>query len=294
MKIRIASTLLALALPLVAQAPAADQQVEATFYKAYYLEKGKRDFDGAMALYSSFLAKAPTHKLAGEAAKQQFRLLDRTGKSKERDAFKAKYAKLLGNVGTTSARPARGEVDAGTRPERGARGDGARGEGGRGQRGGRRGGGGIFGLMRNETKVADMTKEQVEELKTSLESANGMIDRMRERMGDEIADKLSKGATDLQKALEGDDKAAAQKALDGLKEAMGGMFGGGRRGGGGGEQGGGRGGRGGEQGGGRGGRGGRGGNREGGGGGNSGGGNSGGGGGGGGNSGGGGGGGGGR
>jgi hypothetical protein len=267
MKIRIASTLLALALPLVAQAPAAAPQVEATFYKAYYLEKGKRDFDGAMALYSAFLAKAPTHKLAGEAAKQQFRLLDRTGKSKERDEFKEKYAKLLGTVGTSAARPARGETDAGDRPERGGRGDGGRGEG-RGQRGGRggRGGGGIFGLMRNETKVADMTKDEVEELKTSLESANGMIDRMRERMGDEIADKLSKGATDLQKALEGDDKAAAQKALDGLKEAMGGMFGGGRRGGRGGEEGGGRGGRGGEQGGGRGGRGGRGGNREGGGG----------------------------
>lgn len=273
MKIRIASTLLALALPLVAQAPAAAPQVEATFYKAYYLEKGKRDFDGAMALYSAFLAKAPTHKLAGEAAKQQFRLLDRTGKSKERDAFKAKYSKLLANVGTTAARPARGAGDAGARPgrgdgarpERSARGEGARGEGARGQRGGnRRGGGSIFGLLRNETKVADMTKEQITELKTGLESATGMIDRMRERMGDEVADKLSKGAADLTKALAGDDKAAAQKALDALKEAMGGMFGGGRRGGRGGEEGGGRGGRGGEQGGGRGGRGG---NREGGGGG---------------------------
>lgn len=263
MKIRIAATLLALALPLVAQEPGhtadAAPQVEATFYKAYYLEKGKRDFDGAMALYSSFLEKAPTHKLAGEAAKQQFRLLDRTGKSKQRDAFKAKYAKLLAGVGTTAARPARGAAGASDRPERGARG-----EGGRTQRGSRRGGGGgIFGLMRNETKVADMTKEQLEELKTGIESATGMIDRMRGRMGDEIADKLTKGTTDLKKALEGDDKAAVQKALDGLKESMGGMFGGGRRGGRGGEEGGGRGGRGGEQGGGRGGRGG---NREGGGG----------------------------
>lgn len=260
MKIRIAATLLAMALPLVAQvpgadqapaatpAPAADPAVEATFYKAYYLEKGKRDFDGAMALYSSFLAKAPTHKLAGEAAKQQFRLLDRTGKSKQRDAFKEKYAKLLAGVGTTAARPARGAGDAGARPERGARPDrGAGGEGARGQRGSRRGGGGIFGLMRSETKVADMTKEQLEELKTGLESATGMIDRMRGRMGDEIADKLTKGTTDLKKALEGDDKAAVQKALDGLKESMGGMFGGGRRGGRGGEQGGGRGGRGGNR-----------------------------------------------
>ncbi len=250
MKIRIASTLLALALPLVAQEPAAAPQVEATFYKAYYLEKGKRDFDGAMALYSSFLAAAPTHKLAGEAAKQQFRLLDRTGKTKERDAFKEKYAKLLANVGTTTARPARGADAGGDRPERGARGEGgarpergARGEGARGQRGGRRGGG-IFGLLRNETKVADMTKEQIEELKTGIESSSAMIERFRDRMP-EVAAKLEKGTAALKKALDGDDKAAAQKALDGLKEAMSGMLGG--RGGRGGEQGGGRGGRGGNR-----------------------------------------------
>ena len=52
MKIRIAATLLALTLPLVAQdveAKTTGPAVDATFYKAYYLEKGKRDFDGAMA-----------------------------------------------------------------------------------------------------------------------------------------------------------------------------------------------------------------------------------------------------
>ena len=88
MKIRIASLLFALALPLAAQEPVA-AETEAMFYKAFYLEKGQRDFAGAMTLYEQFLAKAPEHKLAAEAAKQQFNLLSATGKTKERDAFKA-------------------------------------------------------------------------------------------------------------------------------------------------------------------------------------------------------------
>ena len=192
MKIRIASTLLALALPLVAQdAPAS--QVEAVFYKAYYLEKGQRDFAGAMTLYQEFLEKAPTHKLAAEAAKQQFRLLDRTGKTKERDAFQAKYKDLIGTM-----------VAGGTRPTRPERGD--RPEGGRGERG----------------------------------------DRMREMMGDEIADKLTKASDDLKKALDAGKMEDADKALEALKEAF--PMGRGR-GGRGGDQGGRRRGRGGEEGG---------------------------------------------
>ncbi|MBL8752930.1 MAG: hypothetical protein JNK15_06470 [Planctomycetes bacterium] len=126
MKIRFASALLALALPLCAQDPTATDPTESVFYKAFYLEKGQRDFVGAMALYEQFLNKAPEHKLAAEAAKQQFQLLDRTGKTKERDAFKAKYEKLLGNIAAAPAsggagaggdRPARGE--GGERPARG-------------------------------------------------------------------------------------------------------------------------------------------------------------------------------
>ena len=221
MKIRIASTLLPLALPLVAQEPAA-AQVEAMFYKAYYLEKGPRQFEEASVLYEKFLTAAPEHKLAAEAAKQQFRLLDRTGKTKERDAFKTKYSKLLGDISATPARPAPGEGNAGDRPERGARPEGGeRPEGGgRGQRGagGRRGG--IMGLMRNETKIADMSKEQLEELKTGLEGAGEMIERMRPMMGEEAADKMAKGAADLKKALDAGKNEEAQKAMDELKAAF--------------------------------------------------------------------------
>ncbi|MCK5944357.1 MAG: hypothetical protein KAI24_20385, partial [Planctomycetes bacterium] len=217
MKIRIASTLLALALPLVAQEPASSQ-VEATFYKAFYLEKGQRDFAGAMTLYQQFLEKAPTHKLAKEAAKQQFRLLDRTGKTKERDAFKAKYKELIGDLATSTrpARPQRGEGN--DRPERGDRG----GRGGfGGDRGGRRGGmRGMMQLMRGDAKVSEMSEEQVAQLKEGLAGATGMIDRMREMMGDEVANKLEKSAADLKKALDAGKMEDADKALNSLKEAF--------------------------------------------------------------------------
>ena len=136
MNFRIASTLLALALPLCAQEQS-PSQVEATFYKAYYLEKGQRDFAGAMALYEEFLTKAPEHALAKEAATLQFKLLDRTGKTKERDAFKAKYEKLLGNIADAPTRPAAGG-EGGERGERGERPQ--RGQGGQAGPGGGRGG----------------------------------------------------------------------------------------------------------------------------------------------------------
>ena len=237
MRTRIATTLLALALPLVAQDPAS-AQVEAVFYKAYYLEKGQRDFAGAMALYQQFLEKAPTHKLAKEAAKQQFRLLDRTGKTKERDAFQAKYKDLIGSLASGGTRPARPER--GERPERGGRGE--RGE--RGGFGGRSGGmRGMMQLMRADAKVSEMSKEDLEGLKEGLGSAGETIERMRQWMGDDVADKLTKASDDLKKAIDEGKMEEADKALNALKEAF--PMGRGR----GGEQGGRRRGRGGEQGG---------------------------------------------
>lgn len=136
MKTRIVSALLALALPLCAQDNSAD--TENTFYKAFYLEKGARDFAGAMDLYSKFLAAAPDHKLAKTAARQQFGLLNKTGKTKDRDAFREKYADLLGGAAATGravaddapARPGRGEGAEGRGRGEGGEGRGARGEGG--------------------------------------------------------------------------------------------------------------------------------------------------------------------
>lgn len=263
MKIRFASALFALSLPLFAQEPAA-AAAEVTFYKAFYLEKGQRDFAGAMALYQQFLEQAPEHKFAAEAAKQQFALLERTGKAKERDAFKAKYEKLLGNI--ASAPPAAGGAAGGdgARGERGERpaGGGAGGRmdpaarlaelekqlekakadgdveaqkrfeqqiermkqgGGRtaGGQGGQGGGmrGGLMGALRGTKKIADMNDEEIGQLKTGLDQAGGMIDRMREA-NPEGAGKLEKGVADLKQALDAGNKEDAQKAMDALREAM--------------------------------------------------------------------------
>lgn len=248
MKIRFASALLALALPVLAQDPTATD-AEVLFYKAYYLEKGPKDHAAAMELYQKFLDKAPEHKLAAEAAKQQYRLLDQTGKSKERDAFKAKYEKLLGNI---QPAPAGGDA---------ARGGGARGEGGRpdmqarvaelekalekakadgnteevkrleqqlerakqGGRGGPGGAGGRGGVMRllgSDKALKDMSAEEIGQIKEGLAGASTMVDRIRDTGNEEMADKLEDGIGALQKALDANDMVAAQKAVDELKKVM--------------------------------------------------------------------------
>lgn len=259
MKIRFASALLALALPLMAQDPVASD-VEVLFYKAFYLEKGPKDHAAAMELYQKFLDKAPEHKLAGEAAKQQFRLLDATGKTKERDAFKAKYEKLIGNLQAAApAEGARGGAARGERGEGGARPDMAARvaelekqlakakadgnaeevkkleqqlerakQGGRGPGGPGGARGGVMGLLRGDKKLKDMSAEEITQIKDGLAGAAQMVDRMRDMGNDELADKMEAGIGSLKKALDGNDMDAAQKAVDELKGAM--PMGGGRGG----------------------------------------------------------------
>ncbi|MBK8098846.1 MAG: hypothetical protein IPK26_17165 [Planctomycetes bacterium] len=132
--IRFATALFALSLPLLAQDPAA-APTENLFYKAYWLEKGERDFPAAMALYEQFLAKAPEHKLAKEAARQQYDLLNRSGKNKEAVEFAAKWEKVLGKTPIATGggdAPRGGGTGAGDAPRAGGRGEG-RPEGGRGE-----------------------------------------------------------------------------------------------------------------------------------------------------------------
>lgn len=250
MKTRFAATLLALALPLLAQEPTPTASpTEAIFYKAYYLENGTLDYPAAMVLYEQFLAKAPEHALAKQAAIQQFHLLDKTGKTKERDAFKAKYEQLLGDVASTGTRPARpGPEGAGRgagqgrtgRPDPAARmaelekqladakaaGDDAKvkeleeqiarakqmGERGRGA-------GNRMGLL-GDKKIAEMSAEELEQFKGGLERFEGMVDRLRERVGDEQADKLEAGLGDLKTALAANKLEDAQKALDAIRAMM--------------------------------------------------------------------------
>src|SRR5262245_14866541 len=255
MKIRIASTLLALMLPLAAQEPAANN--EAIFYKAFYLDKGAKDFANAMVLYEQFLNAVPDHKLAKEAAENQYALLGRMGKNKERDAFKAKYEKLLGNAAPAPAagdRPAGGGADAPRgrgegqgRPGGGAGGDmqarmaelekqlaKAKEEGNteeakkleqqieqmkqRAARGGAPGAG-RGGVMFGTKKIADMTDDEIKQLKDSVANSEQRIERTRER-NPELADKMSAGYANLKKALDANNKEDAQKALDALREMI--------------------------------------------------------------------------
>ena len=173
MKIRIASTLLALMLPLAAQEPAANH--EAVFYKAFYLEKGARDIAAAMTLYEQFLNAAPDHKLAKEAAVQQYNLLGTTGKTKERDAFKAKYEKLLGNVAPA---PAAGDRAAGG----GADAPRGRGEG-QGRPGGGAGGDMQARLAELEKSLAKAKEEGNTEEAKKLEEQITRMKQMAERGG---------------------------------------------------------------------------------------------------------------
>ncbi|HEB52127.1 MAG TPA: hypothetical protein ENI87_02610 [bacterium] len=218
---RIATTLLALAIPLCAQeqkpvtsekTSQSTSQIEAVFYKAYYLERGQRDFAGAMALYEEFLAKAPQHKLAKEAAKQQFRLLDRTGKTKERDAFKAKYRDLLGDLANvTSGRPPRGSDRGTDRPRRREGGFGGR---PRGRMGGMRQ---VMALMRSDKKLADLDEEQMGQLEDYLAASDRNLDRLSRFLGEDVVAKLKAGAQQLKAALDADKMEDAQKALEQLR-----------------------------------------------------------------------------
>jgi uncharacterized coiled-coil protein SlyX len=220
-----------------------------------------------MVLYDQFLAKAPEHALAAQAAKQQYALLDKTGKTKERDTFKAKYEKLIGDVAVTGDRPARpGPEGAGRgagpgRPDPAARladlekqlaeakasGDEAKVKeleaqiarvkqmGDRARAGGQGGRGGMF----SDKKLSEMSAEELTAFKGGLDRMEGMLDRMRERLGDEQADQLEANLGDLKKGLDANKLDDAQKALDAIRAAMpqrrprGGADGGGADGGGG-------------------------------------------------------------
>jgi tetratricopeptide (TPR) repeat protein len=212
MKIRFASLLLAVALPLAAQTPTpVASEVETMFYKAFYLEKGELDFAGAMSLYEQFLAKAPDHRLAAQAAKNQYRLLDQTGKAKERDAFKAKYEKLLGNAVPATA-PAPGAGGEG-RP---ARGDGERpGAGGRPDMAAR-----VAELEKQLEKArADGNAEEVRRLEQQLERA-----RQGGRAGGGAGGQAGGRRGGAMGALMGNKKVSEMTAeeLEGLKEGIGG------------------------------------------------------------------------
>ena len=234
-----------------------------------------RDVKAYVALFSALFADRPNRKLvvaahedaapaapvSRDAFTENLRLENDLATSEDTrktlfrdDRFRVFVGDMRVAAGRTE-RPERGaRPERGDRPERGGFGGRERGDrggfGGRGGAGGRGGGmRGVMQLMRGDSKVSDMSKEQIEQLKEGVAGAEGMIDRMREMMGDEVADKLTKATGDLKKALEAGKMEDADKALNALKEAFPMGRGRGGRGGRGGEEGGRRRGRGGEEGG---------------------------------------------
>ncbi len=151
MKIRFATALFALALPVMAQ-DAASLPAESLFYKAYWLEKGERNPAEAMVLYEQFLQQAPDHRLAKQAATFEFDLLTRAGKTKEAEVFAKKYQKLLGDVAVGAPAKADGAGRGGEGRERG------------GDRGGERGAGGDM-----QARMAEL-KKQIEDAKAAGET----------------------------------------------------------------------------------------------------------------------------
>ena len=234
MMTRFTAALLALALPLCAQDPAA---AESLFHKAYWLQNGERNFPEAMTLYEKFLQQAPDHPLVGRAAQFQFELLTRAGKTEDATAFAKKYEKVLGKVAApapTAAGEARGEGrgEGRTRGEGGgdmaarlaeakkqleeakASGDQAAverlerqirrmeqagSEGGAGGAGGR----GQRGSMFGSKKLTEMNADELEQFKGGLERMSGMVEMMKERNPDG-AKAIEENVAALKTALEAD------------------------------------------------------------------------------------------
>lgn len=119
------------ATPTKQDVPAAEPAENTMFYRAYYLERGERRSDEAIALYKKFLEAAPKSRYAGKAAANTLALLNRAGKVEDADAFKTKYAEVLKNADVS------GPSDAGAGDAAGA-GRGQRGAGGPGGQGGNR------------------------------------------------------------------------------------------------------------------------------------------------------------
>lgn len=84
---------LALCAPVPAQQSVTE--VEALFYRAFFLDRGEGQIDPPLRLYRSFLRRAPGHRLAPIAARNTVNLLQRTRRTKQREAFTKQYAALL-------------------------------------------------------------------------------------------------------------------------------------------------------------------------------------------------------
>lgn len=87
------------ALPQGGEPPAATSarsgDAESTFYRAFYLYRGERRHDQALALYREFLAAAPRSRFASRAVNDAAAILTRTGKADEAQKLRDEHAARL-------------------------------------------------------------------------------------------------------------------------------------------------------------------------------------------------------
>lgn len=218
-----------LALPCVAQD--AISQADAQFYRAFYLERAERDFEGALTAYQAFVKANPEHAHAKKAAQGIVGLLGRLGRGEEASKMRkgdlAQYfAADAAGVKPASAEAKAKEVaeaGAGERPARGNRGQGNRGQGNRGQgQRGNRGQGGAGGGRRGgmgrlfNTKLVDMDDGEMAQFVEGLDRMGRMTQRMRDNGMAERADQLEASVKKIKEAIEGGKLEEAQKVLDEL------------------------------------------------------------------------------
>lgn len=203
-------------LPLAAQARPGEN-VDNLFYRAFFLERGQRDYAAAAKLYQDFLGKAPDSRFAARAARSAYGLLARLDRAEEAEAFRSSHAEILGQskaVAKTSAEEAEP-------PGAGERGRGRR--GGSAGRGGRRGGGergrrgGAFSIFNSDQKLTEMDDEAIAEFRTSLERIAGFVDRMRDGGREQQAERLETAIKKINEHLDAGKVAEAQKVFQELR-----------------------------------------------------------------------------
>lgn len=179
------------------QRPAADAAAP-MFYKAFYLWHGEQKQDEALALYRQFLAAAPKSEYAGKAARDAVAILHMQDKSDQADELQHQFADAI------AALPPEEQRRDGT-PNRGW-------------------GGGPPGGARGGRMSADFTTMSDDEIKQHLEQMDRfvpmMLDRMRQRSGEEEANAAEKKWQHVKELLKEGDKEAAQKEWESLSESM--------------------------------------------------------------------------
>ncbi len=224
----------------------AEAKAETLFYRAFFAYRGERRYDEALRLYREFLAAAPEHRHAVRAARDVLTILTRRGDSGAAEEARGAYASILVDPAAAerAERRRRGVDDASDESEAEAEADPAGGEeekGGegaeaqpkgqneepanveqgaepappRGGTGERRGRG--FGRL-------DFSQASDAEIDAHMQRMGEFVPRAVERLRDagedETAAAAEKAWQELQEAVEGGDKAAAQAAMQTLSRNL--------------------------------------------------------------------------